>query len=170
MKRISFFCLAIFALAQISLAQSKVKPEEIGAPCPDGQCPIGGSIVIDHFNFHKPRTNCTSGFGVCIKLHIEPVCVPCAFGYSGGNLKTGISNGKLTGWWKFTDDKIELHLPASIQQAKGYQRTDFSSFEVAEQSIFINKSDKTNFAVVKAGEYKVIKMDEDLVIYLDIVK
>ena len=65
---------------------------------------------------------------------------------------------------------MELHLPASLQKVNGYQRTDFSSFEVGEGSVIINNSDKTKFAVIKAGEYRVTKVEDDLVVYLDVVK
>src|ERR1051325_3964834 len=140
MKKFAFFLPVFFCLFQVAIGQAKGIPEDspIG-PCPVGQCSVGASIIFDQFNFHKPRTGCTSGFGLCIKIHVEPICSSCPMGYpTPGNMRTAVSGKSVTGWCVINGNKMELHLPSAIQQSDGYSRTDFSTFEVEDRSILID--------------------------------
>jgi|GEM_PF-3733510 len=64
MKRLGISFLLIFSV-YISSAQK--------AQCPPG-AHVGGGWNIDKFNFHKPRTDCKSGFGVCLRTTSYMLC------------------------------------------------------------------------------------------------
>ena len=44
--------------------------------CPPGTHPVTVFYGIETFNFHKPRTDCQSGFGLCIRLEVGIECWP----------------------------------------------------------------------------------------------
>jgi len=168
MKKIIFFASFLIAVS-ITNGQKKELPEN---PCPPGECSYGVSIVFDQFNFHKPRTGCTSGFGLCIKVHVEPICKPCPLGYPTpdyNNMKTDISGEEVKAWWRIISGKLELHLPAALQNVDGYTQTDFSVFEIEDNSFIIDNPDKTIYASVKGGQYKVSRVDDDFVVLLDLI-
>jgi len=168
MKKIHISIIMIVMTLTSFSQTGKQIPE---GPCPDGECSYGVSIVFDQFNFHKPRTSCTSGFGLCIKVHTEPICEPCPMGYpTPDNMKTDISDGKVKAWWKLADNKIELHIPVDLQKVDGYGDVDFSLFEIDDESFIIDNQDKTIYATVKGGQYKVTKQENDFVVLLEIVK
>jgi len=166
MKKIILF-VSFLITAAISQGQKKEMPEN---PCPPGECSYGITVVIDQFKFHKPRTGCTSGFGLCVKVHLEPVCKPCPLGYpTPDNMKTEISDGKVTAWWSIVSNKIELHIPAGLQNVDGYGDSDFTIFEIEDNSFIVDNPDKTTYATVRGGQYKVSKVGNDFVVLLDLL-
>src|SRR5258705_13634088 len=159
MKKIIFFA-SFLMVVTISKGQANKLPIY---PCPDGQCSYGVLLVFDQFNFHKPRTVCKSGFGLCIKIHSEPICKPCPLGYPtpDDNMKTEITGGQVKAWWRISSGKVELHLPADLQNLEEYSKEDLTMFEIGDNSFIIDNPDKTAYATVKGGPYKVSKTGND---------
>lgn len=134
-------------------------PFDTDVNCPAGTCPTI-TISLDIFNFHKPRTACTTGFGLCVKLSTAFSCNPC-FG------KTSISTDKVSSWIKLTATTAELHIPIALKDAKGFEKTDMTTFQIDDNTLsFIGKSGTQKSA--KGGIYPVAKDAVDYIIKLDL--
>jgi hypothetical protein len=168
MKKIIYLALFTGSYLLSSSQQNKQAPDDGGGgidPCPPGQCSNGVTWTIDQFNFHKPRTDCQSKFGLCIRGHLGPHCVPCF----GGAPYKGINNGKVSGWYNINGSKLELHIPSAIQDADGFRGEDLTIFEVDDNAVTIFKADKTVFGYLKGGKYTVKKVNDELIVLLDLV-
>ena len=151
---------ALFS-ANILFAQSKriAVADDAGMDFP---CPANYSTTIkfslDKLNFHKPSTNCISGFGFCIKFSLNIICseiVP----------RTSINSNMINSWIKLTSSNAELHVPIDIRNFTDYQTEKLSSFEVQDNAIsFVNSLGVQKW--VKGGVYPVIKTTVDYVINL----
>lgn len=141
---------------------NKTSPDVTGGEiptCPVGTCPMA-TINIDVFNFHKPRTNCTSGFGVCLRFSWGISCVSCYY-------KGSVAGDKLTAYAKLSNAVAELHVPVGLKDAKGFEKTDMSTFEVEDKSL----SFKTSTGVekfVRGGIYPVVVSGDEYVIKLNL--
>jgi hypothetical protein len=62
-----FFCAAL--IVGFLTADAQRKPA-----CPPGYDHVGEGITIDKFNFHKPRTDCHKGFGICMEVTPYLLC------------------------------------------------------------------------------------------------
>ena len=168
MKKISFLIITIVAL-KISYAQRIGNPEARINPCPPGQCVTEASFVFDQFNFHKPRTNCTSGFGLCVRGHIEYEC-----GYSDcigvQKVKTGIENDKVIGWFTISENKLEMHLPAQLQNTGEFSTQDLSVFYIDDDMIEVKRSGNILIGKLKGGQYPVVLNNSELIILIDIIR
>ncbi len=162
MKKFSFF-VSVLVFLSISSQEINAQGERID-PCPPGFCATGVSFVIDQFNFHKPRTGCQSGFGICLKGHLEASCTPC-----WANGKTDYQNGKVTGWFKISKNKLELHLPLALGQSKEFIKEDMSVFCVDDDTITILNTDGSTNCKLKGGEYTVTISGSDYLILIDII-
>lgn len=157
MKKILFICcLCSF---QFTWAQSS-KPfpgTSTDLPCPVGTCPMI-TFSIEAFNFHKPRTECKLGFGLCIKLDVGITCASCTG-------KSSIADNKVTAWGKILGNTLELHIPAALQQVVGFEKTDMRSFQLDEQFIRLKTTNGT-IKTVAGGTYPVATRENELVINL----
>lgn len=126
--------------------------------CPIGQCPTL-NIYLDVLNLHKPRTGCGSGFGFCLKLDIGFICSDCF-------QKTSCDGKKVKIWMKPKSDKIEIHIPKSIEKLPDFNKADLGHFEVAANSVLIKYSNNKT-KTLKEGVYPVFIEGEDLVVYAD---
>ncbi len=127
--------------------------------CPAGMCPTV-NFFIEVFNFHKPRTNCETGFGLCIRFSSSVTCNYC-------NWKSSIKAGKVNVWAKLSSQVAEIHIPVSLRYEKGFEKTDMSSFEIEDKAMsfkFGNGVEK--FA--KAGTYPVSVIGDEYVINLNL--
>lgn len=161
MKKLLFILMVCFANSVF--AQSvKISPDVIGGDipdCPVGTCPMA-TISIDVFNFHKPRTNCTSGFGFCLRLSCGITCVNCYF-------KGSVAGDKVTAYAKMTSTVAELHVPVGLKTAKGFEKTDMSTFEVEDKSLSFKTSTGIE-KLVKGGTYPVTVVGDEYVIKLNL--
>ena len=163
MKRLSFFIFLLISLCFISAKKTNAQEPRID-PCPPGYCSNGVTFVVDHFSFHKPRTNCRSGFGICLKGHWEAHCVPC---WSKG--QTNYDDEKVTGWFKISKSKLELHLPLALGQSKQFINENMSIFYLDDDFIMILNEDGSKNCRLKGGEYTVAISGNDYVILIDII-
>jgi len=173
MKRYFFYLFSVFCLSINGQAQeNKTAPPDLGHPCPLGMCVSSASFYFDQFNFHKPRTDCKSGFGLCIRGHWEYTCgypPNCLGGVNTGyNKATKIENGKALCWFNIVDGKLQLHLPLELETVETYQDVDFSLFNIDEEMIFIKNDQGIVIAKAKRGEYPVTKTEKDFVIIIDL--
>ena len=160
MKKIIYLVLLITA-NNLYAQNGKVAPgtgDEDFPLCPLGMC-ASSYIYIETFNFHKPRTNCTSGFGLCIRYGAGIRCYYC-------DKKTSLNGTKVTAWVNMIKDKAELHLPLAIKEDKEFVNTDLSVFEVEDKMVSFTSKDGLE-KWVKGGIYPVSKTTTDLVITLD---
>jgi hypothetical protein len=159
MKKLLFIA-ALFSASSL-FAQSKrlaVSDEAgLGFPCPNNYLT---TIVftLDKLNFHKPRTNCMSGFGFCLKFSFSLTCTEIV-------PKTSVSSNAVNAWIKLTSTNAELHVPLAIRNYSDFQSEKLSSFEVESNTIsFVNAAGVKKW--VKGGIYPVAKTSVDYVINL----
>jgi hypothetical protein len=141
--------------------QSKTPTTTLESPvdCPLGMCPMA-YINLDAMNFHKPRTNCTEGFGICIRISWGITCTSC-FG------KSGVSASSVKMWCVTKENTAELHIPLEIKNQKGFEKVNFSSFEIEESSMsFQYPSGKVRYA--KGGVYGTTIKDNEYVVTLSL--
>lgn len=159
----NYFLVGLLLFSQWGFSQTNktsplVDAGNIGLPvCPSGMCPAA-IITMESFNFHKPKTNCSGGFGLCIKLGFNFACLHC-------NGKSYIKDGKINGWAKINEQSAELHLPIGIKYEKGFEKSDMSTFEIEDKAVsfkYDSKMEKT----VKGGTYPVSIIGDEYVINL----
>jgi hypothetical protein len=156
------YYLFLFAIcfSQILFAQHNKESIDVAGTsffldCPEETCPAA-SVSIDEFSLHKPRTSCSSGFGLCLKVSLSITCIPC-------DLKSTLIDGKVNALFKVKGNEVTMRIPVDIRYEKEFEKTDFSSFEVEEGSIsFTSQSGKTMF--VQPGIYPVVIEDHEYVI------
>ena len=159
MKKLLFIA-ALFSASSL-FAQSKklaVSDEAgLGFPCPNNYSTTI-KFSLDKLNFHKPSTNCISGFGFCLKFSLSITCTDII-------PKVAISSNTVDSWIKLTSSNAELHVPLEIRNFSDYQYEKLSSFEVQDNAVsFVNPSGIQKW--VKGGVYPVIKTGVDYVINL----
>ena len=158
MKYCLFLIVVCFTqplFAQNNKESIDVAGTEFFPDCPAETCPAA-SLSIDEFSFHKPRTSCTSGFGLCLKVSLSITCLPC-------DLKSTLTDGKVSALFKVKGDEVTMKIPVEISHEKDFEKTDFSTFEVEEGSISITMpTGKT--AYVQPGIYPVVIEDHEYVI------
>ena len=87
-------------------------------------------------------------------------CVSC---YSKG----AVVGDKVTAYVTMTSTVAELHVPVALKTAKGFDKTDMSTFEVEDK----NLSFKTATGVekyVKGGIYPVVVVGDEYVVKLNL--
>ena len=128
MKKLLFIAMTLLSATCFSQS-TKTSPDGGGGfpPCPEGFCP---SVVfsMDMFNLHKPRTGCTSGLGICLKFSISLNCNPCVG-------KSFIKGDQVNLWIKSNGQTATLHFPVKVKFEKGFEKADFSSFEIEDKTL-----------------------------------
>ena len=146
-----FICLA--GKAQYS------KPQ-----CPPGYDHVGGGWQIDKFNFHKPRTECTSQFGVCLKTTKIIVCQSATTTISLPYLRGQTAHCFVT----IREGMATLYLPLSLKEDPEYSEGDLSRFYVEERMVSFKNEDDSWIVYLKEGEYEVEETDKALVIKIPV--
>jgi hypothetical protein len=68
-------------------------------------------------------------------------------------------------WAKITGGNAELHIPLVLKKQKGFEKTDFSVFEIEAGTVsFVTESGKQYFA--KAGKYPVTVVGDEMLVNL----
>jgi hypothetical protein len=168
MKKLLLILIAVI-VSQISFGQGDGKnaPATEGpSPCPPGLC-VHVKISVAVINFHKTRTNCKSGFGLCIRLGgggISTSCVPCL------NLKSTaickVEKGVATCYGRIKNNKLELHIPAGIKEEAGFAKEDMKTFAVEKGSLSISVDGKEK--VSKEGSYPVTLSGTEYIVLIEI--
>jgi hypothetical protein len=152
MKKQFLLLLMLFIGLNFIHAQSK---------CPPGQIVTGVTYEILSFNFHKPRTDCKSGFGICVRGEWR---VHCTSNFPPG--QTHLSDGKATIWYQIKDNQLELHLPVALTDEEGFINEDLNSFTIDSNSMSIVTDDGES-KMLRAGDYKVERTETDFIILID---
>ena len=152
-------CISHSINAQIVKTSSSSLTTETSVFCPDGTNPTV-SIFINTLNFHKPRTSCTGGFGLCIKLTVSVFCAsPIGKSYIKGD-QMSVST-------KLTNQTAELHFPIALKYEKGFEKADLSTFEIEDKSLSF-KTAKGLEKLVKGGIYPVSVIGDEFVVTLNL--
>lgn len=149
MKKLFFLFVCCWQLTAFAQKSTFDMPES--GNCPNGYCP-GISIIIEQFNFHKPRTNCSKGFGLCFKMHVGASCIPC--------LKKPELNEKgiaIVGLLREKD--MLLSIPKDIAVINDFGESDMTTFEIEDQMVEIEMPEGY-VRYLKGGIYPVM-VDND---------
>jgi len=161
MKKL-LFTLSLFVASYAVFAQSeKPRMSTIEQPgdCPFGMCQMA-YISVDVFNFHKPRTECTEKFGLCIRLSLGYTCVSC-FG------KSNIEGSNVNMYSSIEGNTIVLHIPSEIKSQKGYEHVDFKSFDIDDDSIEVSFENGSKHHAI-GGSYEVEEINDEFVVRIPI--
>jgi hypothetical protein len=161
MKKI--FLVAIgFLIIGFSFGQEQGKAPFAG--CPPGTCPMI-TFEVSTFNFHKPRTECQSGFGLCIRGTWGSDCKPC-YSYKGAGEPVKIENGIVRCRGEIKNGKLELHIPAAIKTEQRLSDAEVSTFSMDDASISISCNGQT--LQNKKGDYPVLFSENEFVVSVDL--
>jgi len=155
-----YLFLLFMMSAQMAFAQADKKAITTTTEypdCPPGLCPVA-YINLEIFNFHKPRTGCVSGFGLCIRLSAGVNCEYCRW-------RSAIESNQVSSTVIFEGEKAIWHLPSSLPDHLG--EVDTSEFEL-EDGMLEFVTDKGKVFKVKGGLYPVKKNPEDITIELSL--
>ena len=125
--------------------------------CPKGFRPVI-SWDINKFNFHKPRTECGHGFGVCLDLTKKIECVPENFTHVYVT-----EDGTIGGYGDLKDSALVLHLPADLNYDPAFVNEDLNSFEIEAGRFKIFDGDVL-YGTLKGGIYPVVNTGTELLI------
>ena len=165
MKKILLFFVVLTA-AQISFGQVLEKnapASESPSDCPAGYCPYG-QYTITTFNFHKPRTGCVSGFGLCIKGDWSSGCRPCRSFRTTSVTK--IENGKAICYGEVVNGKLEFRIPAAIRTDQNFSSHEMSTFTIDKAALTIYNDGKKK--VSKEGVYPVTLSGDEYIVLIDL--
>ncbi len=118
-----------------------------------GPCPCGYALTIEasKFNFHKPRTDCTSGFGLCVRIRgLKLECYPC---YSKNTGFAEINGDLVRGYVHFEGNHSELVLPASLLEDQAITYDENQIFSLEDGSIVIEKENESAELSSIGGDY-----------------
>lgn len=125
--------------------------------CPKGYRPVI-SWDINKFNFHKPRTECGHGFGVCLDLTKKIECVPENFTHVYIT-----EDGTIGGYGDLKDSTLVLHLPAGLTYDPAFVNEDMGIFEI-EAGRFKIFDGEVLYGTLKGGVYPVVNTGTELLI------
>lgn len=172
-KLILLYVVSGILFTELHSQEEKLAPGDIGNPCPPPSCVVRATLHIDFVNFHKPRTECKTGFGICVKTHLQYTCgypPNCLPGSVNNRQMLKVENGKVSGYFMLLDGKAEMHLPLSIKSHPEFTSTDLSQFSIEPNTVVFRNEHGIDFARAKAGNYPVKNTGYDLVIILDLEK
>jgi len=171
--QISFVLLIVLAAGSCSKQTEKEKKaanitEEIPSYIqPVGRCPFGQHEVltfdIETINFHKPRTNCTSGFGFCVKGTWDIICVNDRQTYYSAITPDGIAHI----WAQvLRGGLLEIHFPIELVNTPGYTIDDLSNFSVDEE--WDINPEPNNPLIMEVGQYKTSFTEHEIIVIVPI--
>lgn len=158
MKKLLVIALMCYASTASAQKANKSLPVE-GIVCPEGSY-LGYTFQLDIFNFHKPRTNCTSGFGFCFRMMVGVKCIKF-------EPKPLLSSGKVIGYARLSKSTAELHLPLEMKNDARFIGTNMAQFEIDSNTLsFVNNAGVSKW--VRGGIYPVAVMNNEYIIKLPI--
>lgn len=119
------------------------------------------------FNFHRPRKDCKSGLGICLRFSIgEYRLEPCK-NIQVQSDEVFMENDKVHFSIRLAGEYAFVSLPADLARAPGFEGEDMGRFHVDGPHLFF-RDDKTGMVVrFKEGDYPVIENDGLLKIRVD---
>jgi len=137
---------------------SKTSPNNTNLSiCPPGMC-LSANVVLNRFDLHKPRTNCSAGFGICIKIGFSVSCEYCT-------QKCYLEKENVVGWIKVSEGAAELHLPKALELENEFENTDMNFFEIADNMLSIVDENGVE-KKIGGGLYTVVVQDDEYIIQL----
>jgi hypothetical protein len=172
MKKIMFLVVVCATFGTAKSQSSKVHP------CPPGQCIVNVAYVLDVLNFHKPRTDCKSQFGFCIKGHMEYDCVDAGTSPAATNCNwesrysTGlrVAGTKVYAGFIVVNDVLELHIPRALAATAEFANEDMSLFHVDDNAIAIQSRAGMVLGYLKGGAYIVTSSANDFIVKIPVVQ
>lgn len=134
-------------------------------------CPYGTHIVFNYdfgtFNFHRPKTDCTTGFFVCIKGgEWTTECVQDTYlRETAENLSQVDTLNTVTtvsGTVDFQNRTVDLYFPIELSNVGGNSLSDFSVFN-ADDNLII-----TDDIILKKGDYPSRIEGDEIIVTADI--
>ncbi len=153
------FVFIFIAFSSVTFAQKS----PASTLCPPGTVPHF-IVTFDVFNFHKPRTDCKSKFGLCIKGgQAQTVCVPAQ---NWQQYKIGLSNGKVAVLGLIQEGQLELHIPVALKDQEGFKGEVMTEFTLDADALTILDSNGKTYAALKTGTYAVKVSGEHYIIVI----
>ena len=153
--------MTLVLMLAIGTLASKAQTTNKWIECPPDYLPVV-ILDLDQFNFHKPRTACTSGFGFCFRVGLTITCRKLE---ATGD-KATLINGKAHVWGSIQNETITLHFPSSLQKASGFSPEDFKTF-LFEEAVSLSYGKKTVAGLIP-GEYRVVNTGTDLTVTIPV--
>jgi hypothetical protein len=164
MKKIMFLLMLVFGINNVFGQSGRVPEEGGGGP---GVCPPGCTVVVGYtvtfLNFHKPRTDCKSGFGLCIKGYISNHCICFPF-----KPVTSIEAGNVKGVGKIENGKFYLYIPYALKELDEYKNENTNLFTLGEENSELVTADGKILARLVPGDYETKVEDGNFVIRIDL--
>lgn len=119
------------------------------------------------FNFHRPKKDCKSGLGICLRYHLGDYrFVPC------NNLQErqgGVSLEKdLVTYLIYLDENhAYFHLPAGLKNYPGFEGGDISTFYIDGDDFLLGNPEEGVAFRLKEGAYPVEESDGHWVAAVD---
>lgn len=155
----SIWLASLLFLSVLGQAQNlKTSPDNTGfSVCPPGMC-LSANVVLNRFDLRKPRTNCSSGFGICIKISFSVSCEYCS-------QKCYLEKDNVIGWIKVSEGTAELHLPKALEWEKAFENTDMNFFEIADNTLSVVDENGVE-KKIGGGLYTVVVQEDEYIIQL----
>lgn len=136
----------LFLLFTIPSIEAFAQPTQTDEPCIRWQV-----IKAPVFKFHKPKTNCLFGFGLCLQLsQLEIRIIPC----DENPPSTEIEGKELVQFYAELDgDKVIFHFPKSLLELEPFRSQDPGFFGIAEDELPLDKEHSGVVVRLKEGEY-----------------
>ena len=143
----------------IAFSQKSTLTMPESGDCPTGYC-AGITIILETLNFHKPRTDCKSLFGFCLRIHAGASCIPC-YQKSTPDEKRMEITGMLR------ENEVVLYIPNEINQLKEFNENDAETFELLERMLEIEYPDGS-VKYARAGNYPVVLENNSYTIHIPV--
>lgn len=152
----------IVLILMISVKTSFAQPEQ------NFYCPCGAmlSFYFSKINFHKPKTDCNSGFGFCMRVEKMTVgCMPCS---GSGVMVPRMEGDGVNGYFLYDCGQMKLHLPRQLAEDEMFRNEKTDYFEIEDRAIRLSGDNAGKDVWVKGGSYPVEIIGEELVIPVDV--
>jgi hypothetical protein len=154
MRLIAFSIMVILHLG--SWAQTNLPGEH----CVKWMITSSGKI-----NFHKPRTDCKSGFGLCIRLgQLEIRAIPCDDESTSNDLSDG---GAIRFYAEWDGSRVLFRFPEQLIQPDNLKPEDFGTFSITEDELPIMNGRSDEVVFLRAGDYPVERKSGELLVSVD---
>ncbi len=150
--------------ASFGQVTDKSTPTVGGSDCPAGWCAYW-QYTFSTFNFHKPRTDCKTGFGLCIRGSASSGCKPCNL-FKSMESPAKIENGNVTCYGEVKSGVLEFHIPAAIKIDQNLSAKDISSFTIDKGALSVTANGKQLYS--KEGTYPVTLSGSEYVVSIDL--
>jgi hypothetical protein len=152
-----FYFLCLLTILQLSSFSQTTAPEE--------HCIKWMITSSSRFNFHKPRTDCQFGFGLCLRLgRLEIRAVPCDEESSSNDL---YDEDKVPFLAEFNGSQVIFHFPEWMTQMENLKSQDLSIFSIQNDELPIMDGHSEAVVTLRAGDYPVLRDNGELIVKVE---